>query len=76
MSGVKYVTLPMVIPTYNFLMDKLDKYCSDMSISGQIRAAAQAAYDKLSEYYTLTDNNIAYIVAASMFFIYLSNLTL
>jgi len=47
-----YPTLAIAVPAYNFLMDSLENYRDASSTSDAIKAATNAAIDKLKEYYT------------------------
>jgi len=55
-------TLAYSIPVYNYLLDKIEDTIDDITIKFKIKEAAEAAKNKIKEYYPYTNGN-AYIIA-------------
>jgi hypothetical protein len=55
-------TLTTAVPVYNFLIDALEEYCDTRESFAVIRAAAEAALEKLRTYYSKTGAEV-YAVA-------------
>ena len=55
------LTLAYSIPVYNYLLDKIEDTIDDITIKSEIKEAAEAAKNKIKEYYPYTNGN-AYII--------------
>ena len=54
LDAQNYPTLFTAVPTYNFLIDKLEDKAGDKSMTSAEKAAICRAIMKLKKYYTLT----------------------
>lgn len=64
MSHLATPTLSAVIPVFNGLIDRLEKVIGDPASGPDVTKAAQAALDKMLEYYSKTDNDSdAYMIS-------------
>lgn len=59
-----YPTLAFSIPVFNFLLDKIEDTIDNSNTKPNIKNAAEAAAEKVKEYYPTTDGRI-YIIATS-----------
>lgn len=69
MSSSKYITLSSSIPIYNVLFDHLEKLIDETSAEychiEVIRLAIRKGINKLSAYYSKTDESELYYIATS-----------
>ncbi len=63
MSSAKYPMLSSTIPLYNYLMDELEKYCTNYDSSSDIVVAVKMGIKKSNRYYLKTDDTTMYTVA-------------
>lgn len=80
MSSSQYITLSSSVPIYNVLFDHFEKLIDEKSTEychiEEIRSAIRKGIDKLSSYYSKTDESELYYIATSWYFFFYNILNL
>src|ERR1700733_14226037 len=62
----RHITLTLVLPLYNALIDHCEDTSNNKNVSALLMDSANAAKEKLLEYYNKTDATSSYVIAIVM----------